>query len=59
MHNKNLFFTLLNIVTRKSKITPTVFHYSDHLGGTSWITDGDGHPVQHLQYLPFGEPFVD
>ena len=36
-----------------------IFYHSDHLGGASWITDGDGNPVQHLQYLPFGEPFVD
>ena len=35
------------------------FYHSDHLGGASWITDGSGKPVQHLQYLPFGEPFVD
>jgi len=39
---------------------PEVYYYhSDHLGGASWITDGDGVPVQHLQYLPFGEPFVN
>ena len=35
------------------------FYHSDHLGSASWITDGLGTPVQHLQYLPFGEPFVD
>ena len=35
------------------------FYHSDHLGGASWITDANGKPVQHLQYLPFGEPFVD
>ena len=35
------------------------FYHSDHLGGASWITDDSGIPVQHLQYLPFGEPFVD
>ena len=32
---------------------------SKHLGGASWITDANGRPVQHLQYLPYGEPFVD
>ena len=36
-----------------------IFYHSDHLGGANWITDGYGNPVQHLQYLPFGEPFVD
>ncbi|MCR4815971.1 MAG: hypothetical protein K5842_02150 [Bacteroidales bacterium] len=35
------------------------FYHSDHLGGANWITDGGGKPVQHLQYLPFGEPFVN
>ncbi|MBR2959007.1 MAG: hypothetical protein IKC19_05195 [Bacteroidales bacterium] len=35
------------------------FYHSDHLGSASWITDAHGDAVQHLQYLPFGEPFVD
>ncbi len=35
------------------------FYHSDHLGSASWITDGNGKPIQHLQYLPFGEPFVN
>ena len=36
-----------------------IFYHFDHLGGANWITDGYGNPVQHLQYLSFGEPFVD
>jgi len=35
------------------------FYHSDHLGSASWITDGDGIPVQHLQYLPYGEPYIN
>ncbi len=35
------------------------YYHSDHLGSASWITDHDGNPVQHLQYLPYGEPYVD
>ena len=35
------------------------FYHGDHLGSASWITDNDGIPAQHLQYLPFGEPFVN
>ena len=35
------------------------FYHGDHLGSASWITDDQGIPVQHLQYLPFGEPFVN
>ena len=35
------------------------FYHSDHLGSASWITDANGTPVQHLQYLPFGEPYIN
>ena len=35
------------------------FYHSDHLGSASWITNGSGNPVQHLQYMPYGEPFVN
>lgn len=32
---------------------------SRHPSGASWITDADGTPVQHLQYLPYGEPYIN
>ena len=32
---------------------------SNHLGSASWITDSDGVAIQHLQYLPYGERYVD
>jgi len=35
------------------------FYHSDHLGSSSFITDAAGDAIQHLQYLPFGESFVD
>ena len=35
------------------------FYHSDHLGSASWITDTGGLAVQHLQYLPYGERYVD
>ncbi|MBR5832213.1 MAG: hypothetical protein IKY79_06315, partial [Bacteroidales bacterium] len=35
------------------------FYHGDHLGSASWITNGNGNPVQHLQYMPYGEPFVN
>ena len=35
------------------------FYHSDHLGSANWITNAAGMPIQHLQYLPFGERFVD
>ena len=35
------------------------FYHSDHLGSASWITDVSGVAVQHIQYLPYGEPFIN
>ena len=35
------------------------FYHSDHLGSASWITDFGGEAVQHIQYLPYGEPYVN
>ena len=35
------------------------FCHSDHLGSASWITNSHGMPVQHLRYLPYGEPFIN
>ncbi len=35
------------------------FYHPDHLGSSSLITDGSGHTVQHIQYVPFGEVFVE
>ena len=32
---------------------------SKHLGSASWITDSIGIPIQHLQYLPYGEPYIN
>jgi len=35
------------------------FFVNDHLGSSSFITDAGGDAVQHLQYMPFGEHFVN
>jgi RHS repeat-associated protein len=35
------------------------FYHSDHLGSTSYVTDGTGEVYQHLEYFAFGETFVD
>ena len=34
------------------------FYHSDHLGSSSFLTDGGGVATQHLQYMPFGEDLV-
>ena len=35
------------------------FYHPDHLGSSSLITDNNGTLVQHIQYVPFGEVFVE
>jgi len=35
------------------------YYHSDHLGSTSLITNLDGDVVQHVEYIPFGEVFLE
>ena len=35
------------------------YYHSDHLGSTSLITDLDGNVTQHVEYIPFGEVFIE
>jgi RHS repeat-associated protein len=35
------------------------YYHNDHLGSTSLITDLDGNVVQHVEYVPFGEVFIE
>jgi RHS repeat-associated protein len=35
------------------------YYHSDHLGSTSLITNLDGEVVQHIEYVPFGEVFLE
>ena len=37
----------------------TYFYHSDHLGSTSFVTDTDGEVSQHVEYVPFGEVFIE
>ena len=54
------FVSTMGTLIQQSQTSEAAFYYhSDHLGGAAWITDGTGQPVQHLQYYPFGEPFVN
>ena len=45
----------------KDTTTPTgsYFYHSDHLGSSSLINDQSGAIVQHLEYVLFGETFID
>ena len=35
------------------------YYHADHLGSTSYITNLDGEVVQHIEYVPFGEVFIE
>jgi RHS repeat-associated protein len=35
------------------------YYHSDHLGSTSLIANLDGEIVQHVEYVPFGEVFIE
>ena len=35
------------------------YYHPDHLGSSSYITNLEGEVVQHIEYVPFGEVFVE
>ena len=35
------------------------FYHPDHLGSSSFITNLEGEVVQHIEYIPFGEVFIE
>ena len=35
------------------------FYHPDHLGSSSYITNLDGEVAQHIEYVPFGEVFIE
>ena len=55
----DLYYNLKMLAEEQHDEKDVYFYHSDHLGSASWITDAEGESVQHLQYLPFGEPFVN
>ncbi len=53
------FSGAMHLVSNAGESPEVYYYHGDHLGSASWITDSAGTAVQHLQYLPFGERFVD
>ncbi|WP_419517142.1 RHS repeat-associated core domain-containing protein, partial [Leyella stercorea] len=35
------------------------YYHPDHLGSSSYITNLEGEVVQHIEYVPFGEVFIE
>jgi RHS repeat-associated protein len=49
----------LNGATTGTAETFQYFFHPDHLGSASYITDASGEVYQHLEYIAFGETFVE
>nr|WP_311435044.1 hypothetical protein [Hoylesella timonensis] len=35
------------------------YYHPNHLGSSTYITNLDGEVSQHIEYVPFGEVFID
>ena len=35
------------------------YYHPNHLGSSTYITNLDGEADQHIEYVPFGEVFID
>ena len=55
----NKFSVLRTLSSNWSSHHTTYWQHSDHLGSASWVTDTNGLGYQHLQYMPWGEQFID
>ena len=47
------------VVGDTTELEETFYYHSDHLGSTSYVTDGNGNITQYEAYLPYGELLVD
>jgi RHS repeat-associated protein len=56
---ESLLFSIEHSATINDPEENWYIYHSDHLGSSSFLTDASGDPTQHLQYLPFGETFVE
>ncbi|NLZ74272.1 MAG: hypothetical protein GX905_10770 [Bacteroidales bacterium] len=56
-----LFWGIKSFVPQEN-VNPELFQYyyhADHLGSTSLIANLNGEVVQHIEYVPFGEVFIE
>ncbi|TCO55829.1 SpvB/TcaC N-terminal domain-containing protein [Actinocrispum wychmicini] len=35
------------------------YYHADHLGSSGYVTDGQGNLTEHLEYMPFGETWIE
>ncbi|MBP1673799.1 MAG: yd repeat protein, partial [Bacteroidetes bacterium] len=56
---ENGLSNLYDLTEAHTAIMEQYFYHPDHLGSTSWITDGSGNAIQYMHYLPYGEAWID
>ncbi len=54
--NRSSFYKQVSSPDRENQ---QYFFHSDHLGSSSLVTDLSGNVAQHIEYVPFGEVFVE
>jgi RHS repeat-associated protein len=59
MNEEAMLYKLHDYTAVQDSEKELYFYHPDHLGSAAWVTDKDGKAIQHLQYLPFGEPRID
>ena len=55
----DLHDVLMREHARGSEPEPAFYYHSDHLGSAAYLTDDQGQVTQTLNYLPYGEDWVD
>ena len=55
----NLYNMIVENLLGKDNAEPAFYYNSDHLGSASYVTASNGEVVQTLNYMPYGEDWVD
>lgn len=55
----DLYNMLVNHEQGRNDYEPAFYYHSDHLGSAAYLTDDAGQETQTLNYLPYGEEWVD
>ncbi|MDR0970773.1 MAG: hypothetical protein LBM25_00095 [Bacteroidales bacterium] len=54
-----LFIQIIKLIIDQNDPEPTFYYHTDHLGSSSYLTDDGGNITQTINYLPYGETWVD
>lgn len=59
MYKGDLLYDIMDCKFSSINPVPVYYYHPDHLGSTSWVTDGNGDEIEFLAYMPYGEPLLD